>query len=91
MRPAPDAAAVRGEHRLTLAWVILLAVTVCAGLVIPPVGALVALVGAVRAHAERRPGLRAAFAVLAVLFAVLTALVGVVLVSVGGGSSATGG
>jgi hypothetical protein len=45
----------------------------------------------VRAHAERRPGLRAAFAVLAVLFAVLTALVGVVLVSVGGGSSATGG
>jgi hypothetical protein len=91
MPQAPEATPAHGEGRLTVAWIILLAVTVCAGLVMPPAGAVVAVVGAVRAHVERRPGVRAAFAVLAVLFTLLTVFVGAFLVTVGGGSSASGG
>ena len=50
-----------------------------------------AAVGAGLAHAQRQPALRTAFLVLAVVFAVLTVVIGTTLVATGGGDSAAGG
>jgi hypothetical protein len=77
--------------RLTAGWLVLLAVTAVVGVIVPPAGIALAAVCAGLAHAQHRPGLRTAFLVLAVVFAVLTLVIGTTLVATGGGDSATGG
>lgn len=77
--------------RLTAGWLVLLAVTAVVGVLVPPAGVALAAVGAGLAHAQRQPALRTAFLVLAVVFAILTLVIGTTLVAMGGGSSASGG
>jgi predicted tellurium resistance membrane protein TerC len=87
MTPEADAA----PRRLTAGWLVLLAVTAVLGVIVPPAAVVLAAVCAGLAHAQRQPALRTAFVILAVVFAVLTLVIGTTLVSTGGGESATGG
>ena len=77
--------------RLTAGWLVLLAVTAVVGILVPPAGVALAAVGAGLAHAQRQPALRTAFLVLAVVFAILTLVIGTTLMATGDGSSASGG
>lgn len=88
MTPAADPSA---STRLTAGWLVLLAVTVVAGVILPPAGAAIAAVCAAVAHGQGNRRMRAAFVVLAVVFLAITLIVGVTLVSVGGGDTASGG
>ena len=75
--------------RLTAGWFVLLAVTVVTGIVLPPAGAVLAAVGALIAHGQGNHRLRTVFVVLAVVFLVLSLTIGLTLVTLGGGDSAT--
>lgn len=86
MRPAADPAI-----GATAGWLALLAVTLAAGLAMPPAGAAIAALAAAYAHTRGQRRLRTAFIVLAVAWLVMTVLTGAVLMSVSGGGSATAG
>ena len=88
MTPAADPAA---STRVTAGWLALLVVTVAVGIVMPPAGAALAAVAAAFAHQRSNRAMRTAFIVTAVVFAVITLLVGAFLVSIDGGETVTGG
>ena len=84
---ADEGTQVTAPSRLTTGWLVVLAAVIVAGVLLPPVGAVAALVSAAQAHREGRSGLRNGLIALGVVFAVLTAVVGVTLVGTSGGTS----
>ena len=80
---------VPASARLTLGWLLFLAAVLVVGVLLPPVGAIGALVGAAQARREGRTWLRNGLVALGVLFIVLTAVVGLTLVSTSGGTTVT--